>query len=189
MQEQNALIGVAIAGYFPDISLSGLLQWVGSNPLPFHVANEVWSLGAAGAQVLFNGGLTSAQVDAARAVYWQSVANYRQTVLTAFQQVEDQLAAVRILRQELVRAAAGGEGCAHRRRCLFEPIQGRHGGVHDRRDGGNNLAGRRGSRIDHPPEPVSCQRQPDPGARRRLGHNLLPTPAELVQDFSLLPQL
>jgi len=46
-------------------------------------------------------GLTSAQVDAARAVYWQSVANYRQTVLTAFQQVEDQLAAVRILRQEL----------------------------------------------------------------------------------------
>ena len=102
MQEQNALIGVAIAGYFPDISLSGLLQWVGRNPLPFHVANEVWSLGAAGAQVLFNGGLTSAQVDAARAVYWQSVANYRQTVLTAFQQVEDQLAAVRILRQELV---------------------------------------------------------------------------------------
>ncbi len=102
MQEQNALIGVAIAGYFPDISLSGILQWVGRNPLPFHVANEVWSLGAAGTQVLFNGGLTSAQVDAARAVYWQSVANYRQTVLTAFQQVEDQLAAVRILREQLV---------------------------------------------------------------------------------------
>ena len=59
-------------------------------------------LGAAGTQVLFNGGLTSAQVDAARAVYWQSVANYRQTVLSAFQQVEDELAAVRILRQELV---------------------------------------------------------------------------------------
>jgi outer membrane protein TolC len=41
-------------------------------------------------------------VDAARAVYWQSVANYRQTVLTAFQQVEDQLVAVRLLRQQLV---------------------------------------------------------------------------------------
>ncbi len=43
----------------------------------------------------------AAQVDAARAVYWQSVANYRQTVLTAFQQVEDQLAAIRILKQQL----------------------------------------------------------------------------------------
>ena len=102
MEEQNALIGVAIAGYFPTISLSGLLQWVGRNPLPFNVAHEVWSLGAAGTQVLFNGGLTSAQVDAARAVYWQSVANYRQTVLTAFQQVEDELAAVRILKEQLV---------------------------------------------------------------------------------------
>ena len=102
MQEQNALIGVAVAGYFPDISLTGMLQWIGRNPLPFNVAHEVWSLGAAGTQVLFNGGLVSAQVDSARAAYWQSVANYRQTVLTAFQQVEDELIAVRLLKQQLV---------------------------------------------------------------------------------------
>ncbi len=101
MQQENALIGVAIAAYFPQISLSGLLSWTGTHPLPFNVANEVWSLGAAGTQVLFNGGLTSAQVDAARAVYWQSVANYRQTVLTAFQGVEDQLVAIRQLTQAL----------------------------------------------------------------------------------------
>jgi NodT family efflux transporter outer membrane factor (OMF) lipoprotein len=101
MQEQNALIGVAVAAFFPDISLSGLFQWTGTHPLPFNVANIVWSLGAAGTQVLFDGGLRSAQVDAARAVYWQSVANYRQTVLTAFQQVEDQLVAVRLLAQQL----------------------------------------------------------------------------------------
>ncbi len=101
MQQQNALIGVAIAGYFPDISLSGVLQWIGKNPLPFTVSQEVWSLGAAAAQPIFNGGLTSAQVDAARAFYWQSVANYRQTVLTAFQQVEDELAAIRLLSQQL----------------------------------------------------------------------------------------
>ena len=101
MQQENALIGVAIAGYFPDISLSGVLQWIGKNPLPFDVSHEVWSLGAAAAQPIFNGGLTSAQVDVARAVYWQSVANYRQTVLTAFQQVEDELAAIRILTQQL----------------------------------------------------------------------------------------
>ncbi|HXO56180.1 MAG TPA: TolC family protein, partial [Mycobacterium sp.] len=102
MQEQNALIGVAVAAYYPDISLSGVLQWVGNNPLPFNVANAIWSLGAAGTETIFDGGLRAAQVDAARAVYWQSVANYRQTVLTAFQQVEDQLAAIRILKQQLV---------------------------------------------------------------------------------------
>ena len=101
MQQENALIGVAVAAYFPDISLSGLLQFSGGTPLPFNVANEVWSLGAAGTQVLFEGGLRGAQVDAARAAYWQSVANYRQTVLTAFQGVEDQLVAIRLLTQQL----------------------------------------------------------------------------------------
>jgi NodT family efflux transporter outer membrane factor (OMF) lipoprotein len=101
MQEQNALIGVAVAAFFPDISLSGLFQWTGTHPLPFNVANIVWSLGATGTQALFDGGLRSAQIDAARAVYWQSVANYRQTVLTAFQQVEDELVAVRLLTQQL----------------------------------------------------------------------------------------
>ena len=103
MQQENALIGVAVAAFFPQISLSGVLSWTGTHPLPFNVANEVWSLGAAGTQVLFNGGLTSAQVDAARAAYWQSVANYKQTVLTAFQGVEDQLAAIRQLTQALAK--------------------------------------------------------------------------------------
>jgi NodT family efflux transporter outer membrane factor (OMF) lipoprotein len=102
MQQQNALIGVAEAAFYPDISLSGMLEWIGKNPLPFNVANEVWSLGAAASEPIFEGGLLSAQLDAARAVYWQSVANYRQTVLTAFQQVEDQLAAIRILTHQLV---------------------------------------------------------------------------------------
>jgi outer membrane protein TolC len=97
---------------------------VGRNPLQFNVANEVWSLGAPGTQVLFNSGLTSAQVDTARAVYWQSVANYRQTVLTAFQQAEDQLAPVRILRQQLVMQQRG-KGRTHCGRRLLEPVQGR----------------------------------------------------------------
>ena len=101
MQEQNALIGVAIAGYFPTISLSGLIEFIGRKPLPFSVPHAVWSLGAAASQPLFDGGLISAQVDASRAVYWESVANYRQTVLTAFQQVEDDLAAIRIYQQQI----------------------------------------------------------------------------------------
>jgi NodT family efflux transporter outer membrane factor (OMF) lipoprotein len=101
MQEENALIGVAEAAFFPDISLSGMLEWIGKNPLPFSAAHEVWSLGAAASQPIFDGGLRSAQLDAARATYWQSVATYRQTVLTAFQGVEDELAAIRLLSQEL----------------------------------------------------------------------------------------
>jgi len=95
MQEQNALIGVAEAGYFPDISLSAVIQFIGPIPLPLSAARSIQSIAATGTQTLFNGGLTAAQVDAARATYWQSVANYRQTVLTAFQQVEDELAAIR----------------------------------------------------------------------------------------------
>jgi NodT family efflux transporter outer membrane factor (OMF) lipoprotein len=101
MQEQNALIGVQMAAYFPDVSLSAVLQWSGSRPLPFNVANEIWSLSGAATQILFDGGLRGAEIDAARAVYWQSVANYRQTVLSAFQGVEDELAAIRILTQQL----------------------------------------------------------------------------------------
>jgi NodT family efflux transporter outer membrane factor (OMF) lipoprotein len=98
MKAQNALIGVAMAAYYPNISLSGLLgvSSVGSQ-LSF---NPVWSIGASLSQMLFNGGLTDAQVAAARASYDASVASYRQTVLTAFQQVEDQLSALRILGQE-----------------------------------------------------------------------------------------
>jgi len=101
MQEQNALIGVAEAAYFPDISLSSMIEYLGPIPLPFSAARSIASIGANGTQTLFNGGLTSAQVDAARALYWQSVANYRQSVLVAFQQVEDELAAIRILSRQL----------------------------------------------------------------------------------------
>jgi outer membrane protein TolC len=101
MQQENALIGVAEAAFYPDISLSGMIEWIGKNPLPFSVANEVWSLGAAASQTVFNGGLFAAELDAARATYWQSVANYRQTVLTAFQGVEDELAAVHLLGRQL----------------------------------------------------------------------------------------
>jgi NodT family efflux transporter outer membrane factor (OMF) lipoprotein len=101
MQQDNALIGVAEAAYFPDVSLSSMIQFIGPIPLPFSAARSIGSIGANATQTLFNGGLTGAQVDAAHATYWQSVATYRQTVLSAFQQVEDELAAIRILTQEL----------------------------------------------------------------------------------------
>ena len=101
MQQDNALIGVAEAAYFPDVSLSATLQFIGPIPLPFSAARSIGAIGASATQILFNGGLTGAQVDAARAAYWESVANYRQAVLVAFQQVEDELAAIRIFTRQL----------------------------------------------------------------------------------------
>jgi len=101
MQQENELIGVQVAAFYPDITLSALLGFVGS-PLSqlFTVPNRVWSLGAAANETLFEGGARSAAVAAARATYDQSVANYRQVVLTAFQQVEDEIASLRILAQQ-----------------------------------------------------------------------------------------
>ncbi len=101
MQDNNAMIGVAEAAYFPDVSLSSMVQFIGPIPLPFTAARSIQQIGATATQTLFNGGLTGAQVDAARAVYFESVATYRQTVLTAFQQVEDELAAIRIYTKQL----------------------------------------------------------------------------------------
>ena len=84
----NAQIGVQTAGYFPSLSLSGT-EGFSSSALSklFSAANNSWSIGANIAQTIFDAGATSARVRAARAVYDVRVANYRQTVLTAFQQV------------------------------------------------------------------------------------------------------
>lgn len=97
----SAEIGVATAGYFPNLTLTGgggsEAQKIG---MLFSPQTFFWSLGASAAQTLFNGGLTHAQVQAARSGYNAAVATYRQTVLTAFQQVEDNLAAQRVLAAE-----------------------------------------------------------------------------------------
>ena len=101
MAAQNEQIGVAIAAYYPQISLSAVYGFSGS-PLSalFNSANRVWSLGASANETLFNGGDFAADVRVARAVYDGAVATYRQTVLTAFQQVEDQLSTLRILQDQ-----------------------------------------------------------------------------------------
>jgi NodT family efflux transporter outer membrane factor (OMF) lipoprotein len=102
MAAANARIGVAIAGYFPTVTLGASYGQNSSmlNKL-FTAGSSLWSFGLADVTLpIFTGGLTTAQVAAARATYDQSVAEYRQAVLTAFQQVEDQLAATRILAQQ-----------------------------------------------------------------------------------------
>jgi NodT family efflux transporter outer membrane factor (OMF) lipoprotein len=101
MAAANAQIGVNIAGYFPDLSLSGS-DGFSSSVLSrlFSAASNSWSLGANLAQTVFDAGATTARVRAARATYDVDVANYRQTVLNAFQQVEDNIAALRVLEAE-----------------------------------------------------------------------------------------
>jgi len=101
MQQENALIGVAIAAYFPSLTLAGAGSYQSSTLSNlFTASNRVWSFGPQLAMSLFDGGLRRAETAQARAVYDQSVDNYRQTVLTAFQQVEDDLATLRILQQQ-----------------------------------------------------------------------------------------
>ena len=100
--EANAQIGVARAAYFPTITLSGAVGYQGSS-LGNLVSGPgmIWSVGATLAQTLFDAGKRKAITEQARAIYQGTVANYRQTVLTAFQEVEDNLSTLRILSQEL----------------------------------------------------------------------------------------
>jgi NodT family efflux transporter outer membrane factor (OMF) lipoprotein len=97
----NAQIGVAEAAFFPDLTLSatGGFQSSVLSQL-FSLPSRYWSLGPALAQTIFDAGLRRAQTAQAIATYDENVANYRQTVLTGFQEVEDNLAALRILEQE-----------------------------------------------------------------------------------------
>jgi outer membrane protein TolC len=101
MASANAQIGVAVAAYFPDLTLSGSAGFTSNviNGL-MRAPNNVWSLGADVSDTILDFGLRSAQVAQARAAYDLAVANYRQAVLSAFQQVEDELAALRILEQQ-----------------------------------------------------------------------------------------
>jgi NodT family efflux transporter outer membrane factor (OMF) lipoprotein len=97
----NAQIGVAEVAFYPSVTLSGSLGLESSSlGKLFTAASRFWSVGANISQTVFDGGLRRAQTDFARAAYDATVSTYRQTTLTAFQGVEDNLAALRILEEE-----------------------------------------------------------------------------------------
>jgi NodT family efflux transporter outer membrane factor (OMF) lipoprotein len=97
----NGQIGVAEAAFFPAVTLSAAGGFAASSFANlFSAPASFWSLGAALAQSVFDAGLRRAQTEQAIAAYDATVANYRQTVLAGFQEVEDNLAALRILEQE-----------------------------------------------------------------------------------------
>jgi NodT family efflux transporter outer membrane factor (OMF) lipoprotein len=97
----NAQIGVAQAGFFPSLVLAATGGWArGSLSNLISAPNLFWSLGAALAQTIFEGGKRIAAKQQAVASYEAAVASYRETVLTSFQDVEDNLAALRVLTEE-----------------------------------------------------------------------------------------
>jgi NodT family efflux transporter outer membrane factor (OMF) lipoprotein len=103
MAAANARIGVAQAAYFPSLALTGSGGFA-SNALStlFSAPSRIWSLGLGLAGTLLDFGARGAEVDISRAAYDEAVANYRQSVLEALQEVEDNLAAVRWLAEESV---------------------------------------------------------------------------------------
>jgi len=101
MAAANAQIGVVTAAWYPNLTLSASYGYAG--PVIgslIQAPNSLWSFGPALAETIFDAGSRSSQIEAAKANYDQAVATYRQTVLTGFQQVEDQLASLRILEQQ-----------------------------------------------------------------------------------------
>lgn len=102
MAAANARIGIAVSAYFPDLTLNGSFGYASSVVSGLVKApNNLWSFGGSAADTLLDFGARPAQVRQARAAYDAAVANYRQAVLAAFQQVEDQLATLRILEQQV----------------------------------------------------------------------------------------
>lgn len=101
VESANAQIGVAESAWFPSLTLTGSFGYESSSLSKLiSASNRVWSFGPSFAETLFNGGATIAGIRENRALYDSAVATYRQTVLTAFQQVEDDLATLRYLQTE-----------------------------------------------------------------------------------------
>jgi NodT family efflux transporter outer membrane factor (OMF) lipoprotein len=97
----NAQIGIQRSAYFPSLSLSGSYGFANSTVGGlFSAPNSLWSIGLSVAQTVFDAGATRARVESAEAARDVAVAQYRQTVLAAFQAVEDQLVLSRTLREQ-----------------------------------------------------------------------------------------
>jgi NodT family efflux transporter outer membrane factor (OMF) lipoprotein len=126
VQAANAQIGIQRAAYFPNIALSASGgAAAGTLSTLLRASNSVWSLGLSVAQLVFDAGATAAKVEGARAAHDVATANYRQTVLTAFQAVEDQLSTLRSLgEQEANRRAASADADRAEQLTLNQYLQG-----------------------------------------------------------------
>ena len=111
LEEANATIGIGYGAFFPSLTLSATGGFEASTfEHWFDWPSRFWSIGPSLSQTLFNGGLYRAELQQYTATYNSDVAVYRQTVLTAFQQVEDYLAATRILSQQILKQQEAVDG-------------------------------------------------------------------------------
>jgi len=126
MASANAQIGVTQAAFYPNISLASSVTLVGGTFIALlQLSNAIWSVGPQLAATLIDGGALKAQVEGARAKYDSQVATYRQTILVAFQQVEDALVQQRVLiQQEQVQRAAVAAAREAERLSLNQYTQG-----------------------------------------------------------------
>ncbi len=122
----NAQIGIQRTAYFPSLGLSATYGGAASNlPALFLASNNLWSLGLSAAQTLFDAGAIAARVEGAQAARDAAVANYRQAVLSGFQDVEDRLATIRSLaEQEDRRRAASADADRSEQLTLNQYLQG-----------------------------------------------------------------
>ena len=124
-QAANAQIGIAIAAFYPNVTLTGgggfesqsITTW-------FQGPSALWAIGGSAAELIFDGGRRHALTDQARHNYEQSADNYRESVLNAFQEVEDNLAALRIYQQEAASQQAAVLLRPALNRDLNQPLQG-----------------------------------------------------------------
>jgi NodT family efflux transporter outer membrane factor (OMF) lipoprotein len=99
--EANEQIGIAKAAFFPQLILTATGGFLGNTPIDWlSWPSRFWSLGPTLAQTIFDAGRRKAQSESTAAAYDETVANYRQSALTAFQEVEDNLATLRVLEQQ-----------------------------------------------------------------------------------------
>jgi outer membrane protein TolC len=113
MAAANEQIGIAQAAYYPTLSISATAGFLGTSAINwFSWPSRLWAVGGMLSETVFDGGRRRATKDISTAKYDQAVADYRQTTLTAFQQVEDNLAVLRILDTEAQQQSASTSSAA-----------------------------------------------------------------------------
>ena len=178
MASANAAIGVATAAFYPTLTLSasGGLQSSAIQQL-FKWSSRFWSVGDSISETIYDGGLRRATVRQFTATYNADVAGYRQTVLTAFQQVEDYLRrGPHPVAAGPAATARGPIGPALRRRTGAGALPDRHRPVH-RRGHGAEYAAQRSANPGEPAHPGDDVLRPvDRSPRRRMGQHSAPNP-------------
>ncbi len=166
----NANIGIAQTAYYPTLTLSASAGFLSPNLQNlFTWAARTWSAGPSISETLFDFGRRGAQVENAQAAYDATVAAYRQTVLSAFQEVEDDLASLRYLAEEAPAAGGSRRGGPAVSRARNRPLQGGNGFLPERHHDAGDRAGRPADRCRHSAAAHDGGSRSGQGDGRRLG--------------------